>query len=270
MSALEKVAGRKLSLSESAGGSIAGAGKWFEAIEDLGKAVAAPVRRVAGKVHARFSRSPRVVAHSVVVDAGTNTLVAIGTHIPAMVFLRDCLLDTIYDVGVVAPEVLKIKAAAPRTYPEWSWDMRTRAFSRTNPAIITDGMRERAVLAAKKGEIITRASYLINRARDKVNMGLLFQETIYAAKQRQAQALKDAAYNEAHAAAVPYVVQYADDSGMSLQDAADDILFQSQLFHEHLEKTEKVRLALFRKIKRAKTTWELDQIMERFQKDGVV
>jgi hypothetical protein len=266
MSAMEKLASTKIPVNEA----ISGRPRWHEAIGDMHRAVAAPIRRIAGKVSSRFSKpAARVVAHSVVFDAGNNTLVAVGTHIPAMVFLRDCLLDTIYDVGVVAPEVLEIKAADPRTYPEWSWDYRNRAFGRTNPAIVTDAMRERAALAAKKAEIFTRAAYLINRARDKVNPGLLFQETIYATKQKQAQMLKDAGFDEALAASAPYVVQHAEESGLSLQDAAEDILFQAQLFHEHLEKTERVRLALFRKIKRARTPWDLDQIIEKFQRDGV-
>jgi len=267
MSTLEKAARRKLSLSEWVADMIAGRTKWYETIEKMQKNISMPLKNIVSNVRSRFSKRPR--AHCVVIDAGNNTLVAIGTHIPAIVFLRDSLMDTIYDIGIVSPDVLQIKKSDPRTYPEWSWDFGTRVFTKTNPAIITGGMRERAVLAAKKGEIISRASYVINRGRDKLNSGLFFQETIYATKQKQAQLLKDAGFDQTLAASAPYVVQYADESGMSLQDAAEEILFQAQLFHEHLEKTEKVRLALFRKIKRARTPGELDEIMERFQREGV-
>ncbi len=211
----------------------------------------------------------RVIAHCVLVDAGTNTVVAIGTQIPVMSILRDSTMDTMCDVGVAAPEAPRIRNSDPRTYPEWSWDFRKRVFTRTNPAIVTDALRERAVLAAKKAEMISRAIYLINRARDKLNSGLLFQETIYAAKQQQAQLLRDAGYDTACAASAPYVVQYADETGMSLQEAAEDILFHAQLFHEHLQKTERMRLALFRRIKRAKTPLEVDGAMESFLRDGV-
>jgi hypothetical protein len=269
MSMLEKVASGKLSLSQPVTGTIAGRTKWYETSQEARTAPSTRLQNVVDKVRSRFFKPPRLAAHCIVVDAGNNTLLAIGTHIPALVFLRDCFMDTIYDIGIVSPEVLEIKESDPRTHPEWSWDIRTRAFTRTNPAIITEAMRQRAVLAAKKAEIVTRASYLINRARDKVNTGLFFQETIYATKQKQAQLLKDAGFDQARAASAPYVVQWADETGMSLQDAAEDILFQAQLFHEHLEKTERVRLALFRKIKRAKTPWELEQAMERFQRDGV-
>ena len=269
MSTLEKAERRKLSLSEWITDTVAGRTKWYEMIENTQKNISMPLKNIVDKIRSRFSKPPRVVAHCVVIDAGNNTLVAIGTQIPAIVFLRESFMDTIYDVGIVSPEVLQIKASDPRTYPEWSWDFANRVFTKTNPAIITKGMRERAVLAAKKGEIIFRASYVINRGRDKVNPGLLFQETIYATKQKQAQLLKDAGFDQTLAASAPYVVQYADESGMSLQDAAEDILFQAQLFHEHLEKTEKVRLALFRKIRRARTPAELDDIMERFQREGV-
>ncbi len=269
MSTLEKVARRKLSPLEWVTDTIAGSTKWYETIKKMQKALSMPLKNIVNKVRSRFSKPPRIVAHSVVIDAGNNTLVAIGTHIPSIFCLKDSLMDTVCHVGIVSPEVLQIKESDPSTYPEWSWDFRSRAFTRTNPAIITEQMRERAVLAAKKGETIGRASYLINRARDKINPALFFQETIYATKQKQAQLLKDAGFDQALAASAPYVVQHADETGMSLQDAAEDILFQAQLFHEHLEKTERVRLALFRKIKRAKASWELDEIMERFQREGV-
>ena len=269
MSTLEKAAREKLSPSEWGADMIAGRTKWRETIGEMQRAITTPIKNTVDKVRSRFSKPPRIVAHCVVVDAGNNTLVAIGTQIPAMMLLRESLMDTVSYVGVVAPEILQIKESDPQTYPEWSWDFRNRAFSKTNPAIITEGMRERAVLAAKKGEMISRAAYLINRARDKVNPGLFFQETIYATKQKQAQLLKDAGFDETLAGSAPYVVQYADESGMSLRDAAEDILFQAQLFHEHLEKTERVRLALYRKIRRAKTSEELDEIMDRFQREGV-
>jgi hypothetical protein len=269
MSTQEKAVPGKLALSELVTGTSAGSTKWYETIEEMQKALFMPLRNSVNKIRSRFSKRPRIAAHCIVIDAGDNTLLAISTQIPSMVFLSDSLMDTVCAVGIVSPEVLEITKSDPRTYPEWSWEFRTRAFSRTNPAIITEQMRERAVLAAKKGETISRATYLINRARDKVNTGLLFQETIYATKQKQAQLLKDAGFDEALAGSAPYVVQHADETGMSLQDAAEDMLFQAQLFYEHLEKTERVRLALFRKIRRAKTSGELDEIMERFYREGI-
>jgi hypothetical protein len=269
MSTQERAVPGKLALSDLVTGTTAGRTKWHETIEEMQKTLFMPLKNSVNKIRSRFSKPPRIVAHCIVLDAGDNTLVAIATQIPSMVFLSESMMDTVCAVGIVSPEVLEITKSDPRTYPEWSWEFRTRAFSRTNPAIITEQMRERAVFAAKKGETISRATYLVNRSRDKVNAGLLFQETIYATKRRQAQLLKDAGFDEALADSAPYVVQHADETGMSLRDAAGDILFQAQLFYEHLEKTEKVRLALFRKIKRAKTTGELDQIMERFYKEGI-
>ena len=207
--------------------------------------------------------------HCAVVDAGNSTLVALAPEIPTVVHLRDSLMDTHYFVDIESPDLVEIKAAGPRMYPEWSWDPRNRVFTRTNPAIITEQMRERAVLAAKKGEIISRATYLINRSRDKLNTGFLFQPSIYGKKQRQARILKTSGFDLKRAGSIHYVVQYAEESGMSLREAAEDILFQAQLCDEHLLKTEKVRLSLFGKIKRARTPEELDDIMERLQREVV-
>ena len=179
------------------------------------------------------------------------------------------MMDTEYVPSIPSADVLPIIMSGIRAYPEWSWDRRGRAFNKTNPLIITDDMRDRAVLAAKKVEAVGRVIFWINRLRAKTNTGLLFQAAIYAEKERQAVALKDADFDERRDSA-PYVVQYADDSGMSLREAAEEILLQARLDHEQLAKTEKLRLALFKKIKRAKTPEEVGEVMDTFRKDGTV
>ena len=206
-----------------------------------------------------------------VVDAGDRTLVALEEQIATTVFLRDSFMDTVYFVGISVPELVEIKASGPRAYPEWSWDPRNKVFTKTNPVIITEQMRERAVLAAKKGEIHSRATWLVNRSRDKLNSGLLLQPRIYGRKQRQARLLKSAGFDPARVnSSISYVVHWAEESGMTLREAAEDILFQAQLYDEHLEKTEKVRLSLFRKIRRARTPAELDEIMARLEREVVI
>lgn len=215
------------------------------------------------------SRPP--VLHGAVVDTSDYTLVAIGPYPPALFFLNESVMDTEYVPGIiVTDDVLRIIKSGPRMYPEWSWDNSKRAFKRTNPAIVTENMRERAVLSAKKVEAISYTIYRINRLRAKLRTGFLFQGAIYAEKKRQARYLKDTNFDERGAATCPYVVQYADACRIPLRQAAEEILLQDQLDHEHLAKTEKIRLALSKKIRSAKTVGEIEEALDTFRKTGVV
>ena len=191
---------------------------------------------------------------------------AIGSYPAALVFLNESMLDTIY-VAHILPndDLLRIQSSSVRAYPEWSLDYKKWMFVRTNPEIVTETMRERAAFAAKKVEAISKIIYSINNLRTKIGTGLWFQENIYVEKARESQLLKDAGFAGIDVNAVPYVAQYADDNGISLQQAAEEILLQAQLDREYLAKTERIRLAVFKKIKLARTAEEIRTIMENFR-----
>ncbi len=211
------------------------------------------------------------VLYSAVVDTSNYTLLAIGTYTPALLFLNESTMDTEYvPSATLADDVLLVIKPGPRAYPELSWDSSKRTFKKTNPAIVTEDMRERAVFASRKAQAIAQVIRMINRFRSRISTGFLFQEVIYAEKERQARGLKDAGFAEKSGAEAPYVVQYADFCGIPLRQAAEEILLQAQLDHEHLAKTEKIRLALFKKIRLAKTKEELDEIINTYRDDGVV
>jgi|GEM_PF-2396002 len=204
----------------------------------------------------------RRTEYCVLVDSSNDTLIYAGTFPSIIVLLSEITMDSVYAVEMSSPDIPMILQGAPRTYPEWSCDRKKKIFFRTNPSIITEDMRDRAELVTKKGIAFYRAIYLTNRLREKLYNGLRYQETIYAAKQRQAQMLVDSHFDPKYEQRAPFVVQYADVSGMTVKDAAEDILLHAQLFNEHLEKTERFRLSLFRMIKSAKTPLEVDRIME--------
>ena len=222
-------------------------------------------------IFSRARESKPQILQAAVIDTSNYTLLAIGPYTPALLFVNEAMLDTEYVPNIaLTDDVQLIKKSDPRAYPEWSWDRSRWGFKKTNPDILEEGMRERAVLAAKKMETVSRAMYHINNLRRKISTGLLFQEMIYAEKEKQAQALKDADFDERQTAVAPYVVQYADYSEISLQQAAEEILLQAKLDHEYLAKTEKIRLALFKKIRSAKTPEETEAVFTNFQKNGVV
>ncbi len=195
---------------------------------------------------------------------------AISYHIPTATLLSESILDTECVVGVGAPELPVILRLRPHSYPEWSWDRKKKNFKKTHLDVINKDMRDRADFAASKRDAIARAMISINVLRNKIDTGFLFQETIYATKEKQAQSLKDANFDEALAPFAPLVVQYAESTNTSLKVAAEDILLHAKFFHEHLEKTEKVRLSLFHKIKRAKNAEEIESVMKKFRQEGVI
>ena len=210
------------------------------------------------------------VHYGAVVDTSNDTVIAIGTVGAALLFLSESMMDTMYaSEMVVTKNFLRVKDSDPRSYPEWSLDYKKWELKKTNPSTVTEDMRERAVLAAKKVAVISNIIYRINRLRTKIYTGLFFQENIYAEKERQARRLKDANFDERLAAESPYVAQYAEHSNVPLRQAAEEILFQAQLDHEYLAKTEKVRLSLFKKIRLAKTAAETDEIYSAFRNSGI-
>jgi hypothetical protein len=204
------------------------------------------------------------------IDTGNDTLIALGAYAPALFFLNEWMADTMYVPDVAVSKLREIPLRDFRRYPEWSWNDLERSFKRTHPLIVTEDMRERAVLAAKKNDAIARAVYWINFLRGKLTRGLFLQESVYAEKLRQALALKDADFDERRAGPVPYVAHYAESDGIPLSQAVEEIIFQSELYRDHLVKTEKLRLALFKKIRLAKTPTEIDDIVRTYLNSGVV
>ena len=208
---------------------------------------------------------------SAVVDTSNDTLIAIGTYAPALLFLNESMMDTLYVPYLIPSDTIEvIRKASLRSRPEWSLNAATRGFKVTNPSIISEDMRDRAVIAAKKVEAFTQLSYWINHFRMKIDTGLFFQTSVYAEKERQARTLKESGFNPDHSDDAPYVTQYADDIGISIQEAAEEILLQARLDHDYLAKTEKLRLSLFRNIKKAKTAQEVDEILGNFLKNRLI
>lgn len=213
--------------------------------------------------------SPAFFMHGVI-DTANDTLLALGTYPPTLVMLAESMLDTSYVSGIVSNDLRTISKLHPRRYPEWSFDVARRVLRATNPDNITDEMRARATFASEKLNAFARAIYTINRLRDRVDTGLTMQPLIYAQKEAQARMLQQSGFDERRASEAPYVVQYAETSNTTLEHAANEILFHAQLDRELLEKTERARLTLFKKIKFATSAKELKDIMATFYRHGPV
>src|ERR1700739_4238773 len=95
-----------------------------------------------------------------IIHTSNNTLVALGTNVPAYLFVSETMLDTTCVIDVnLTEETRLLLSADPRTLPAWSWSSQNRDFKPTHPGIVTEDMRERAAFAAKKIAAIVEILY---------------------------------------------------------------------------------------------------------------
>ncbi len=219
----------------------------------------------------KLSASHARLPDAAIIDTSNDTLVALGSHVSAMILLSEMMLDTVHLADLPpTPELEQIAKVPPSQYPEWTYIHSRRSFSRTHPELISQELRDRSVLAAGKRDAIIIGLRHVNGARVRMSKSLLFQETIFAAKEQQARRLKEAQYDPALVSEVPYVSQYAEIKGVSLKEAADEILLRAQFFHEFLLKTERARLVLFQKIRNASTVEEVTSILNNYKNNRVL
>ncbi len=215
--------------------------------------------------------------YSVLLDSGTNCVLAVSGNVSAIVFAHENIRDTWHIYSANYPNYLKKRLFAGNPFflaevpadslPKWTWSKKTRTFSPTRVDVLTDVLRAKSRLAAAQVSTIAEIMRSLSSARYKLRTGVDFQDVTYQLKREQAQKFKDAEYNEEISMLVPFVVQYADFAGLSLKDAADDILFKAKLDDEVLLKTEGLRLKYFDLVKKASDPEELPKIYQDFLRD---
>ncbi|MDB5238639.1 MAG: hypothetical protein JWM46_909 [Candidatus Kaiserbacteria bacterium] len=199
---------------------------------------------------------------NLIIDVSNNSVVAIGSYLPAMLFVSESIMDTkcIMEIRVTS-ELERIAKAVPRSYPEWSYG--SNELKKTSAHLITEDMRDRCELATAKIAAMTTIMFRINRLRSQRFSGLSFQEQIYMNKESEAKRLKENGYE--HPEQALYVAQYAEVSGTSLEQAAEEILLQATLNREYLAKTERIRLEVYKSMKAAKTVEEVNKILKELR-----
>jgi hypothetical protein len=175
--------------------------------------------------------------------------------------------DTDHAVSVNYPNYMRnideIVNSPPR-WPEHMWNKQDRLFEPTPAALLTNELRQRSLLAHKKGYVLSEIVRGISDARAQVMTGVVLQETVYLTKKSEAQRYKDAGYP----LLVPtYVRQYADLSGLTPREAADEILFKAHLSDEYLLQSEFFRLKYFNLVKRVTEVALVDQILLEFWRE---
>ena len=209
-----------------------------------------------------------MLLYSALLEYGTNILLALSTRDPGILFLHECIPDSLRVYAVNYPQYMKSffgSSLNPSQYPEWQWNSKTRALEKTPANLLTPARAALSRLAMAKLEAWKTVSASIHRARAEFAMGIVFQETIYLAKKIQAQAFKDSNYDEDRILEYPYVLQYADYVNIPFKQAADDILFKAKLADEGLAKTELLRLTYFNAIKSAPSVEDLQRVLKKFE-----
>ncbi len=220
---------------------------------------------------------PLMVMWHALVDIGSKAVLTISPRIPVVVFLRECIIDTTYATNVNAPHYTRswthaesffLARGNPDNYPQWTWNKKERTLVRTRDDILSSYIIERSRLATAKARVISDILTSISIMRLPLQSGIDFQETVYIEKRRQAQRFKDTGYDDAAALDAPYVLQYADLKEYSLQQAADDILFQAQLDEDRLVKSEFVRMKYLELVRAAKKPEEMPPLLEQFRNES--
>ncbi len=204
---------------------------------------------------------------SILIDTSSDVILTLSWHAAAVQFVHECTMDTEHIAAANIPNYLEsfpLLGVLPRDYPAWSWVDKGRTFVKTHPEAVTEELRQRAILLTEKLKTISYMMERINQYRNQVRSGLDFQELVYVSKEAQARRLKDSGFDPKLIIQSPYVVYYADELGISIERAAEEILLQAQLDHEFLAKNEKLRMKYFNKVKRAENERELEAIRIEF------
>jgi hypothetical protein len=222
------------------------------------------IRAFVHKVQMRTQMSYR--RDFIVIDNATGVVLAASPLLPAVIVVAESDGSTNYIASRLGPQST-IGDVAPKEYPEWTWKKGLKTLVPTHPDVLTDELRAKSQITNLKVAIIGRMMVRLNAARDPVRIGIDFQETVYLTKKIQAQAFKDAGYDEEKIFDYPYVLQYADYKKIPLKQAADDILFKAKLTDEMLAKTELLRLRYWNMVKETHDRAELKALEDRFVQD---
>jgi len=190
--------------------------------------------------------------HNILIEMSSSVVLTTSLHGEAIARLAEMIPDSKaqYDVGHPNHmDTFPLEGLAADEYPKWSWDYRTRLLSPTSEHIVTKEVKELAVLASAKRDILVGVMLDLTRRRISATTGVCLQELVYTEKRKQARDFKQAGSDPDSGNSYPYVAQYADIAGTSLEQAADDILFAASLSDEILVRTEGIRIKYFNKIK---------------------
>lgn len=207
--------------------------------------------------------------YSALLELSTHTVLTVSHYPPAIVFLAEGIPNAYAYHAINLPnykDSFPLANTRNDEYVLWSWEPKKKVFFSTPPANLDDALRYKSQLASAKRDGISYIMDSIGRLREKVGTGIKFQETIYILKRLQAEGFRDAGYPENNLVDYPFVVQYADQAGISLKVAADDIIYKARIDDGILANTETLRIKFFGAMRDATTLEEVAHVVKSYSK----
>jgi hypothetical protein len=204
------------------------------------------------------------------IDTHTGALLLLSPEPPIIAFLYKAMPATRPEWSVNFPNYLAEPVplagmTAPATAPHWTWHRVGRRFEPTAKTLLGQRLLWAAALARKKADALSELNAIIGNARNLLWSGVLLQETVNLTKRWQALAFRAAGYPEHDLLGYPYVLQYAEVTGLPMKTAADEILFRAELDDEILAKTEAIRLKYLDRLRTADYDATVDALMVAFR-----
>ncbi|MSU73916.1 hypothetical protein EXS56_02120 [Candidatus Kaiserbacteria bacterium] len=206
-------------------------------------------------------------AYHAVLDSETKAFLALGTNPGVMVQVHECTPEAMLYMMVNRPVYkndFPLAHIDPATYPEyiWNWKDRTVIRQSTPPS---PALRATSALAVVKTTALTHIARKISRFRMKLDTGVEMGETVLRLKRDEALRFKELGYDESRIFEFPYLVQYAEYSGLSYAAIADDILLATRMDEEVLVKTEISRVKYITLVQEGKTAADVEKHMLEFR-----
>lgn len=126
------------------------------------------------------------------------------------------------------------------------------------------------VLHVEKAAVLDEIYQRILHYRRPVMNTLNMQDAIYQMKYDEAIEIKNSANPIEDPWQWPLVNDYANLQGVTLKDAAEEIIFQNKIFKSRLSNTETIRIKYTRAVKHCNNILELDKIINQFYTEGEI
>jgi len=122
-------------------------------------------------------------------------------------------------------------------------------------------------LLLARARYLNRVTRVVTRARNRVAPSEKYGELIDFLRKEQALLFRNSGYNEELIQNCLFVFQYAQVKKMTPKEAADEIIFQYNLFEAALWKTEEIKLKYFDLFSNAQTVKQTHEIFQDFVRE---
>jgi len=201
------------------------------------------------------------------IDTSTATLLTLSSSPVTTSFLAQAIPDSEEVINVASPNYPKGVPIKPEEYPERVWDRWMRLFSGGNNP--DERVRKHVLLTAKKTEALGELVRTISLMRSQMLSAIPLQEVVYTAKRLEAERFLKTwkPGQDVDVLEYPYVTQYADLSGLTPQQAANEIFLKVRLYDDRLFKSEYFRLKYMELLRDTHSVGAIDAIVIGFRRE---